>query len=90
MTELIGSNTVNTMPEKTFEAFLDHGQTTLALPGDFEEANAIIAQLKQHGIAIDTVCSELLDQGVNAFSTSFDTLLKAIECKAKQCCRHGE
>jgi transaldolase len=80
--ELIGRGTVNTIPQKTLEAFLDHGQVKEALPGDLEQARVIIETLANHGIEIDAVCGRLLKDGVIAFQDSFSSLLKAIEGKA--------
>jgi len=82
VTELIGKGTVNTIPEKTLEAFLEHGEVKEALPGDLEQARAIIQTFADHGIDIDDVCSRLLKDGVAAFQDSFSSLLKAIEVKA--------
>lgn len=81
VTELIGKGTVNTIPEKTLLAFLDHGEVKEALPGDLEEARAIIQMLVDSGIEIDDVCSRLLRDGVVAFQDSFSSLLMAIEKK---------
>lgn len=82
VTELIGKNTVNTVPEKTLEAFLDHGRIEEALPGDIRQAQDIIKELGQFGIDIDDVCNKLLEDGVAAFQESFVSLLRAIEEKA--------
>jgi len=82
ITELIGKNTVNTVPEKTLEAFLDHGRIAEALPGDIRQAQDIIEGLGRFGIYIEDVCNKLLEDGVVAFQESFASLLKAIEEKA--------
>jgi transaldolase len=81
VTELIGKGTVNTIPEKTLEAFLEHGEVKEALPGDLEQARAIIQTFADQGIDIDEVCSILLKDGVGAFQNSFSSLLRAIEAK---------
>lgn len=80
--ELIGKGTVNTVPEETLYAFLDHGIVREALPGDTHEARQTFAALVRHGIDIDAVCDRLLKDGVNAFQKSFVSLLQAIEEKA--------
>ncbi len=80
--ELIGKKTVNTIPEKTLEAFLDHGEVTEALPGDLEQAHAIIEALMKYGIDLNDICDKLLKDGVVAFQSSFSSLLEAIEEKA--------
>ena len=82
VTELIGKNTVNTIPEKTLEAFLDHGRMEEALPGDMRQAQDVIKGLGRFGIDINDVCKKLLEDGVVAFQKSFASLLKAIEEKA--------
>jgi transaldolase len=83
VTELIGKGTVNTIPEKTLNAFLDHGIVREALTGDIQEAQKIIHDLKGFDIDINDVCRKLLEDGVIAFEKSFDSLLRSIEEKAK-------
>jgi transaldolase len=84
VSELIGKNTVNTLPDNTFEAFLDHGTIHEALTSDDQTAQAVIDNLKIFGIDIDEVCNKLLDDGVAAFEKSFLSLLDSIEQKAKR------
>lgn len=84
VTELIGKNTVNTIPEKTLNAFLNHGVVKEALTGDITEAQKIIDDLRGLGIDINSVCKKLLEDGVVAFEKSFDSLLNAIEEKSKK------
>jgi len=79
--ELIAKDTVNTVPEKTLEAFLDHGVVKEALTADADEAQRIIDALQGLGIDINAVCAKLLEDGVIAFEKSFDSLLDAIEKK---------
>jgi transaldolase len=80
--ELIGANTVNTMPPATVEAFRDHGVVKQALPGDCNEARALVADLAALGIPLDSVTDRLLVDGVASFQKSFDTLLAGLERKA--------
>ncbi len=80
--ELIARDTVNTMPEKTFAAFLDHGRVAEALTPDASKSEAILAELATLGISIDDVCDRLLEDGVRAFDRSLDDLLQSIEKKA--------
>ena len=82
--ELIGENTINTIPQVTLEAFLDHGKARTSLPGDRVRAQKILARLQQSGIDIDEICGKLLDDGVVAFQRAFDSLLRAIEEKAQK------
>jgi transaldolase len=83
VTELIGTGTVNTLPDATFEAFLDHGVVSGALTSDVREARQIIDQLGHFDISIDRVCAQLLDEGVVKFEKSFDSLLSSIESKLR-------
>jgi len=86
VTELIGKNTINTVPEHTFYAFLDHGEVKEALTPDDSNARKVIDTLKSLDIDIDGVCEQLLKDGVVIFSKSFESLLHLIEEKAKVLC----
>jgi transaldolase len=77
--ELIGPNTVNTMPPSTLEAFLDHGVVAETLQKDLSAAKQTFADLESLGISMKTVTDELLEEGVKAFADSFTVLLEAIE-----------
>jgi transaldolase len=81
--ELIGPDTVNTMPLDTIEAFLDHGRVERTLDRDLNDARRIIEDLEAHGIAMSAVSRELLTEGVEAFGKSFDELIGAIESKRR-------
>jgi transaldolase len=81
--ELIGRDTVNTVPEKTLEAFLDHGVVKETCSADAGAAQGIIDALQKLGIDINDICAQLLTDGVVAFERSFLSLLAAIEKKAK-------
>ncbi len=83
ITELIAKNTVNTAPENTINAFVDHGIVQEALTDDIQEAQKIIDELYTVGIDINTVCENLLEAGVIAFEKSFDSLIQSIETKAR-------
>ncbi len=78
---LIGPNTVNTIPPKTLEAFLDHGTVALTLESDLDEARAQLHDLEALGIDIDEVTQELLDEGVNNFVKPYDELIRTINEK---------
>lgn len=84
VTELISAPTVNTLPEKTLIAFLDHGQVQDAFGGSREDATKIIQALSDFGIDIDSVCRDLLDAGVTAFDDAFKELTASIEKKAAE------
>lgn len=76
--ELIGRPTVNTVPEGTLEAFLDHGKIRDALTEDVDGARRIMADLEALGISMKEVTDELVVDGVRKFEESFDKLLGAI------------
>jgi len=78
---LIGPNTVNTIPPKTLEAFLDHGVVALTLESDLEEARAQLNDLGEMDIQLADVTQQLLDEGVKQFAQSYDALIKIIDEK---------
>jgi transaldolase len=81
--ELIGPNTVNTMPLKTLESFRDHGRVRLSLEEDIPQAQSVLTALEAAGIDYDQVTSQLQEEGVQKFIDSFDKLLHCIEDKRK-------
>lgn len=77
--ELIGADTVNTMPGETMEAFLTSGTVKQnAVEENFEDAHKTIENLKKENIDIDAVCEKLQEVGVRKFIESFDSLLDSI------------
>lgn len=88
VTELIASPTVNTLPDKTLEAFLDHGVVKVAMPGDVAAAQKTIEELRAIGIDVGVVCLKLLEEGLTAFNQSFDELTASIEEKSKRLTAH--
>jgi transaldolase/glucose-6-phosphate isomerase len=82
--ELIGPDTVNTIPPATFEAFRDHGRPRASLTEDVDSAFDTMAALAQAGISMKDVTDKLLDEGVQLFSDAFDKLLKAVEQQSKE------
>ena len=79
--ELIGRDTVNTMPRATIDAFLEHGVVNNALGYDIGSSQEIIDSLKSFDIDIDQSCKELLKNGLIAFEKSFNSLFNTIELK---------
>jgi transaldolase / glucose-6-phosphate isomerase len=77
--ELIGPDTVDTIPPATFDAFRDHGHPRASLTEDVESANRIMATLARLGISIKEVTDKLTDDGVRLFAEAFDKLLKAVD-----------
>ncbi|TAL18583.1 transaldolase [bacterium] len=80
---LIGPLTVNTMPLATLNAFMDHGKVLPTIENDVDKAAARRSELARAGIDIDAVTDKLLVDGLKLFQNSYDSLLKAIEEKAK-------
>jgi transaldolase len=78
---LIGPDTVNTMPDATLEAFLDHGQVSVTVTQGFAEAQQVIKSLENAGVSMSGVTARLLADGVKAFADSFDQLMGNIEGK---------
>ncbi len=79
--ELIGNETVNTVPMETLEAFRDHGNLADTLEAGLEDAKEVFASLERLGISFDAITDELLEDGVEKFAASFRTLLEAIRLK---------
>jgi transaldolase len=79
--ELIGPDTVNTMPPATVNAFRDHGLVRPSLEESLEESQRILEQLSALRIDLDEVTSQLQREGVKAFADSFETLMQAISSK---------
>jgi len=80
--ELIGSMTVDTMPEETIRAFQDHGKVALTLEQGIDEAKQLFADLEQAGIDYDDVTDTLEREGVEKFADSFAELLEGIRAKS--------
>ena len=80
---LIGPDTVNTMPPATYAAFRDHGAVARTLDQDVDEALAQLAALPELGIDLSAVTDQLELDGVNAFIQSFNNLLAAIAAKTQ-------
>jgi transaldolase len=79
---LIGPHTVNTMPDATIAAFLDHGTVARTVDQDADQARADLDALGAAGIKMGDVSAKLEDEGVASFSKSYDELLQALEDKA--------
>ena len=77
--ELIGPQTVNTLPVATLEAFRDHGHPRTSLTEDVAEAEGVFSDLADLGVNLDEITEELQIEGVAAFAASFDQLLAALE-----------
>lgn len=79
---LVGRNTVNTLPQNTWEALLDHGKICAnTVEEGLEDARRTVQQLKELGIDIHAVCDKLQKEGVKAFVNSFESLMAVLERK---------
>ncbi len=82
--ELIGKDTVNTMPPATIDAFRDHGQLRNALTEDVAGAAKVMQDLAHAGISMKEVTDKLTDDGVKLFADAFDKLLAAVAKSTQQ------
>jgi transaldolase len=79
--DLIGRETVNTMPEETIRAFQDHGEVALTIEQDLDEAHRVFEQVEAAGVSVDDVTHTLEVEGVQKFTDSFEELLDGIRAK---------
>jgi transaldolase / glucose-6-phosphate isomerase len=79
--ELIGPNTVNTVPPATLDAFRDHGKARDSLEENVEEARQVLAELEKSGISLDAITTELVKDGVKLFADAADKLYGAVAHK---------
>ena len=79
--ELIGPETVNTVPPQTLDAFRDHGEVQASLMGNVDEAAAQLAALENLGIDLDQITEDLQTEGVEKFSQPFAALLASLDAK---------
>ena len=82
--ELIGEQTVNTVPPATYQAFKDHGTVTATLARNVDEAMKQLEQLSLQGVNLEAATKQLEKEGVKAFEDAFNTLLAAIDEKAQR------
>ncbi|HET9307460.1 MAG TPA: transaldolase [Candidatus Sulfotelmatobacter sp.] len=82
--ELIGSDTVNTMPPATIDAFRDHGLLRNSLTEDVPGAQKVMDDLARAGVSIKEVTDKLTQDGVKLFADAFDKLLAAVEKNTAQ------
>jgi transaldolase len=82
--ELIGPDTVNTLPEATIDAFEDHGRVARTLDQDTAASRSVLDELAGVGVDMDDVGLTLEDEGVASFHESFDHVLRALTSKSRQ------
>jgi len=88
--ELIGAQTINTLPQETLEAFLDHGVVRLTLEEGKDQARQDLQSLGELGISMVQVTQELEDEGVGAFAKSFISLIDSLKLKRQRLLEGGE
>lgn len=81
---LIGPDTVNTLPMATMKAFLDHGHVKPTVEADLDEARAQLAGLSDAGVSLDAMTQKLQDDGVAAFARAFEILVNSINGKRQK------
>jgi len=82
--DLIGPDTVNTVPPATLDAFRDHGKARITLTEDIPGAKKVMSDLAASGISMKEVTDKLTDDGVRLFAEAFDKLLSAVEKSTKR------
>jgi transaldolase/glucose-6-phosphate isomerase len=81
--ELIGPDTVDTIPPATFDAFRDHGKAKASLEADLDAAQDTMDTLEKVGISMKKVTDDLVTQAVKLFAEPFDKLLNTVDAKCK-------
>jgi transaldolase len=82
--ELIGPDTINTIPQVTLDAFRDHGKPGLSLEENLGGVEEVLSRMDKAGIDLDEVCETLQKKGVDAFEKSFQNLLGTLKGKMKK------
>ena len=82
--ELIGPDTVDTMPTETITAFLEHGRVAQTIDRDVDDAKQALREVEALGISMERVTDELITEGVASFAKSFDELIESIESKRQE------
>ena len=81
--ELIGPNTVNTVPPATLDAFRDHGKLRDSLEENVDDARRVLEELEKSGISLDAITAELVKDGVKLFADAADKLYGAVALQAR-------
>ena len=87
---LIGPDTVNTLPPATLDDFLDHGKVATTVETDVDGARMRLAELAELGIDLDAITNKVLDEGVAAFAKSFEGLIASIAEKRRRLLDDGQ
>jgi transaldolase len=81
---LIGADTINTVPRETLSAFLEHGKVALTLEENLEEARTQLDELAHLGINLEEIGTQLLNEGIEKFIEPYDSLLNGIKEKSEE------
>lgn len=81
---LIGKDTINTLPLETIDAFRDHGKAAETLTTDLDEADRILAEVKEKGIDMDEITQKLENEGIEKFNEAYEKLLKSIRDQIRE------
>jgi transaldolase len=81
--DLIGPDTVNTMPPATITAFADHGVVERTVDTHIDDERALIDRLEAFGVSLTGITDTLLRDGLASFEKSFDTLIAGLEAKRR-------
>jgi transaldolase/glucose-6-phosphate isomerase len=76
--ELIGAETIDTMPVETLTAFRDHGKARASLESDLDQAKATLAELESAGISLREVTDDLIVEGIQKFQEPYDKLIATL------------
>lgn len=76
---LIGKDTINTLPMETIDAFRDHGKATATLTENLDDAYKTMEELKSKGIDIDKITQKLEEEGIEKFNKAYEKLIKSID-----------
>jgi transaldolase len=82
--DLIGPDTVNTMPPATIEAFREHGVVKRTVDADLDAERTLLAELEELGVSLESVTGKLLVDGLESFQKSFESLIARIESKSTE------
>ena len=86
---LAAPETIDTLPEKTLEAFQDHGEIEQVMPEDGGDSARVLAEFEDLGVKLGALAARLQEEGTQAFDDSWSDLLKSVAAKSRQLRRDG-
>jgi transaldolase / glucose-6-phosphate isomerase len=81
---LIGPDTVNTLPPVTYDAFRDHGRVERTIDRNLEEANRVLETIERYGISLKEITDQLTTEGVESFAKSFESLMTTLDERRRE------